>query len=302
MNKIKNKNKNNFLAWIYCLPALVIISFIIILPILSTVRISFTNMSIYNWNSYKNVGLQNYKKALTSLDSGFLNALLITMLWTAITMFIQLVLAFLIALGLNFKYLYGKTFFKTILMFPWAIPAYIGILLWRMGLLNTEFGFLNQLIKSVGFNSINYLSKPINVFITCLVVNLWLALPYMITMMDGAINSIDESIYESAMIDGANYWTVRFRITVPLIKPILMSSIIMTTFITFKQFDTIYLMTMQRGSVTGAEIHSLMTYVYERAFITNAYGYSGAVSVIVFIIILFLSVIMQLDFLRGDKR
>lgn len=166
--------------------------------------------------------------------------------------------------------------------------AYVSILLWRMGIFNTEFGLFNQILKQIGGKTVNFLSTNGMAFISCLVVNLWLGVPYMFTMMDGAMQSIDRNIYESAELDGAGFWKKHFYVTIPQILPILMPVIIMATFTAFKQFDIVYLMTMQTGSKTGADINTVITYVYEKAFITSNYGYSSAVAFIVFVIILVL--------------
>jgi len=283
------------LPWFYSAPALLLIGIVIVFPIFYTVYISFTNMNVYNWFEFRFVGFRNYIQALFMLNAGFLQAVLRTILWTVLNMAIQVALAFFIALGLNAPGLVLRRLYKTLLMFPWAMPAYVSILLWRMGMFNTEFGFLNHLLRAMGFSPVNYLSGSMNAFISCLIVNLWLALPFMIMMMDGAMQSIDKSFYESALMDGAGFWARHLRLTAPLIRPIMLPAFVMTTFITFKQFDIIYLMTMQRGAVTGAGIHTVITYVYDRAFITNNYGYSSAVSMVVFALIVLLSLLMQRD-------
>lgn len=123
---------------------------------------------------------------------------------------------------------------------------------------------------------------------------MWLALPFMITIIDGALQSIDKSYYESALLDGAT-WMERTRyITIPMIRAIIMPSVVITVFTTFKQFDVIYLLTQQVGSKTGADIHTIMTYAYEKAFITNNYGYSSAISMIIFIILIAFSMITNM--------
>lgn len=187
-------------AWLYSAPFLITVVLIVVLPLFYTVYISFTNMNIYHWFEYDPVGLSNYQKALLAFDSGFLPALLRTLLWTMVNMVLQVFFAFLIALALNAPGLKLKRVYKTLLIFPWAMPAYVSILLWRMGMFNTEFGFLNQLLRSVGLAPLNFLSTNGMAFLSCLAVNLWLALPYMVTMMDGAMQSIDRSLYESARI------------------------------------------------------------------------------------------------------
>ena len=275
-------------AWFYSMPFLIIVGLMIVVPLLYTVEISFTNMSIYHWKDYHFVGLDNYKKALLTFDSGFLPAFLRTLLWTVSSMALQLIFGFFIAVGLNAKGLKLRRVYKTLLIVPWAMPAYVSILLWRMGIFNTEFGLFNQILKQIGGKPVNFLSTNGMAFISCLVVNLWLGVPYMFTMMDGAMQSIDRNIYESAELDGAGFWKKHFYVTIPQILPILMPVIIMATFTAFKQFDIVYLMTMQTGSKTGADINTVITYVYEKAFITSNYGYSSSVAFIVFLIILVL--------------
>lgn len=136
-------------AWFYSMPFLIIVGLMIVVPLLYTVEISFTNMSIYHWKDYHCVGLDNYKKALLAFDSGFLPAFLRTLLWTVSSMALQLIFGFFVAVGLNAKGLKLRRVYKTLLIVPWAMPAYVSILLWRMGIFNTEFGLFNQILKQI---------------------------------------------------------------------------------------------------------------------------------------------------------
>ena len=245
-------------------------------------------MNLYHWTDYEFIALSNYRRALTKLDSGFMSALLTTIIWTVLNMVIQILAAYLIALGLNAKGLKLARLYKTLLMFPWAMPAYISILLWRVGIFNPQYGLLNKIRSALGFSSMDFLSENIPAFISCMVLNLWMALPFLIMMMDGALQSVDISYYESARLDGGGWWAQNLYITIPCIKPILAPSIIMTTFTTFKQFDIIYLLTMQKGSLTGATLQTVITYAHQNAFVSNNYGLSSAVSIVIFgFIILF---------------
>ena len=113
-----------------------------------------------------------------------------------------------------------------------------------------------------------------------------MALPFMIIMMDGSLKTIDPEMYESAAIEGATFWKkTRYR-TLPALKKIIAPAVVMTTFITFKQFDIIYLLTMQKGSLTGATFQTIITYAHKNAFVSNNYGLSSAVSIVIFIIII----------------
>ena len=222
-------------------------------------------------------------------DSGFLSALLLTVAWTLVNMVLQLVIAYLLASLLNTKGLRLRNCYRTLLIVPWAMPGYVSILLWKTGMFNSQFGLLNQWMEKLGFSPVRWLANDTSAFICCTIVNLWLALPFMITIIDGALQSVDQSYYESALLDGAN-WTQRTRyITLPAIRPIIAPSVIITIFTTFKQFDVIYLLTQQAGAKTGAHIHTILTYAYENAFITNNYGYSSAVSMIIFVILIVFS-------------
>lgn len=275
--------------WVYSFPALAVIGLIVLFPILYTGYISLTNMNIYHWFNPQIIGLQNYGKALFVFDSGFLPALLRTILWTALNMVIQVAVSFLLAVLLNSEGLVLKNLYKTLLMFPWAMPAYVSILLWRLGIFNSQLGLLNHWLGLFHLAPVNWLNGNVSAFLCCMAVNLWMAFPFMILTMDGAIQSIDKAYYESAVLEGAGAFTRMTRITFPMIRPIVTPAIILTTFVTFKQFDIVYLMTQQPGAKTGADIHTVITYAYEKAFLTNNYGYSAAISILIFIIIIALS-------------
>lgn len=287
------RKKKQIAVWLHSLPAMVLIGGIIVFPILYTAYISLTNMNLFHWNNYELIGLDNYVRALFKVDTGFLTAILTTLLWTALNMVIQVVIAFFIALGLNAPGLRLKNIYKTLLMFPWAMPAYVSILLWKVGIYNTEFGLANKVLYALGFEKINYLSQNVPAFISCMILNLWMALPFMIMMFDGAFQSIDKSYYESAKMDGAGFWMQLFHITVPSVRPIMAPAVIMTTFTTFKQFDIIYLLTQQKGALTGATLQTILTYAHQNAFVSNNYGLSSAVSMIIFVLIVIISLFLN---------
>lgn len=287
----KKEKREGVLAYLYSLPSLILIFAIIIFPILYTAYISLTNMNIYHWFDFEIIGFENYVKALSVFDSGFMRALGITVLWTAVNMVLQLVIAFILASLLNVNGLYLRKFYKTLLIFPWAMPGYVSILLWKTGMFNSQFGLLNQWLAKFGYEPVRWLATDVMAFLSCMVVNLWLALPFMITIIDGALQSIDKDYYESARIDGATWFAMTKYITIPSIKTIIMPAVVITAFTTFKQFDIIYLLTQQQGAQTGADIHTIITYAYENAFITNNYGYSSAITIIIFVILIAFSLV-----------
>lgn len=291
---MSKKRRDTLKSYAWSAPSLILIGLMVVFPILYTGYISLTNMNVYHWFDFTIVGLDNYVRALFVFDSGFLSALLATILWTAVNMALQLVIAFTLANLLNVKKLRLRKLYKTILMFPWAMPGYVGILLWKTGMFNTQFGLLNQWMEKLGFAAVRWLSSDVSAFLSCTVVNLWLALPFMIMIMDGALQSIDRSYYESARLDGAGVLAQARFITIPAMRPIIAPAVIITVFTTFKQFDVVYLLTQQAGAKTGSGFHTILTYAYENAFITNNYGYSSAISIIIFILLIVFSARFQL--------
>ena len=297
---MKNRKKDTLVSYAWSSPSLILIALMVVFPILYTAYISLTNMNVYHWFDFTIVGLQNYIRALFVFDSGFLSALFATILWTVVNMIFQLVIAFVLVSLLNIQKLRLRKLYKTLLMFPWAMPGYVSILLWKTGMFNTQFGLLNQWMEKLGQEAVRWLSNDVSAFLCCTVVNLWLALPFMIMIMDGAMQSIDRSYYESAILDGAT-WLDRTRyITIPAIAPIISPAVIITVFTTFKQFDVVYLLTQQAGAKTGSGFHTILTYAYENAFITNNYGYSSAISMIIFILLLVFSAKYQMRE-EGDR-
>ena len=294
------KNRHKATPWVYSTPALFLITVVVLFPIIYTGYISLTNMNLYHWNDYEFIGFENYVRALGKAESGFFQALLTTLMWTILNMVIQVVLAYFIALGLNKEGLKGKRIYKTLLMFPWAMPAYVSILLWRVGIFNTEFGLLNKIRALIGLSKENYLSTNVSAFISCMILNLWMALPFMIMMIDGALQSVDRSYYESAQLDGAGFWERNIHITIPAIRGIIAPAVVMTTFTTFKQFDILYLLTMQKGSYTGATLQTVITYAQQNAFVSNNYGLSSAVSIVIFFLIMLFSMITNRQIREAD--
>ena len=290
----KKRRRGIFYSYAWSTPSLLLIALMVVFPILYTGYISLTNMNVYHWFDFTIVGLDNYLRALFVFDSGFLSALLATILWTAVNMVLQLIIAFVLASLLNIQKLRLRKLYKTLLMFPWAMPGYVSILLWKTGMFDTQFGLLNQWMEKLGLEAVRWLSSDLSAFICCTVVNLWLALPFMIMIMDGAMQSIDRSYEESALLDGANWFQRTRYIIVPAIRPIITPAVINTVFTTFKTFDVVYLLTQQAGAKTGSGFHTILTYAYENAFITNNYGYSSAISIIIFILLIVFSAKFQL--------
>lgn len=121
---MKRKLQKEWLrSYLWSGPSLLLIALVVVFPILYTFYISLTNMNVYHWFDFTIIGLENYIRALFVFDSGFLSALLVTVLWTVVNMVLQLVIAFVLASLLNVQKLRFRKLYKTLLMFPWAMPG-----------------------------------------------------------------------------------------------------------------------------------------------------------------------------------
>ncbi|WP_160674531.1 sugar ABC transporter permease [Clostridium sp. C8-1-8] len=279
-----NEKRRSFLPYLYLTPGMLIIVTLCIYPIIYTIVLSFTNLNMYHWANPSFIGIDNFIKIFSSLDGGFIEVILRTIVWTALNMIIHVGLALVLALLLNMEKLKFKGFYRTMLILPWAVPGYISTLVWR-GMFNYDFGAINQILKSIGLNGVEWLSNPRTAMIACIIVNVWLATPFMMIVCLGALQSIDRSYYEVAELDGASIFQNFRYITFPLMKPAVLPAIIITLFVTFKQFDVVYLLT--RGMAGKTDL--VITYAYNKAFTDYNYGYSAAFSFIIFVILLLIT-------------
>lgn len=275
------KKKQRLIPFAFISPSMLFILTVSIYPIIYTVIISLTNLNMYHWQNPEFIGIQNYTKILGAFNSEFFVVLIRTIVWTIVNMVIHIVLAGILALLLNIDQLKGKGIYRVILILPWAVPGYISTLIWK-NMFNYDFGAINLILQKIGITPIDWLTNSLNAMIACTIVNVWLATPFMMVVILGSLQSIDKTYYEAAIIDGASAFD-KFRfITLPLLKPAVTPAIIITLFVTFKQFDVIYLMTKGLAGKTDV----IITYAYNKAFLDYNYGYSAALSVIIFVILL----------------
>nr|WP_231979258.1 ABC transporter permease subunit [Tessaracoccus coleopterorum] len=183
----------------------------------------------------------------------------------------------------------GRTLYRALFILPYAFPAFLAALVWR-GLLNREFGYLNQVI--LGGADINWLGDGNLAKISILLVNLWLGFPYMFLVCTGALQSIPGELTEAAIMDGAGPLRRFFSITLPLllvsVAPLLISSFAFN----FNNFSLIYMLTGGGPNYPGApvpvgETDILISIVYAVAFEggNKQYGLASAMSILIFVIV-----------------
>jgi len=277
--------KKEGVAYIYLLPMLVVIAFLNFYPIGYTFYISLTKAGPFN---YSYVGLANYLKILLSTDSSItLQILSNSFFWATASIAIFIPLGLGLASVFN-QELRGKTIYRTLILLPWAMPAYITILTWS-NMLNYEYGIVNTMLGLVHIPAVNWtLGTPVQVWSGLLMVNTWLSFPFYTIVFLAAIQAIPSDLYESATIDGASTFYKFRRITVPFIWPTIAFVGLMGWLFTFNNFYPIYFIT---SGGPGYSTYIFVVYAYQEAFSYYQYQFAAAYSVIDFLVLLVIAMI-----------
>lgn len=247
-----------------------------------------------------NVGFGNFTRLIKSpqISGPFLRVFGWTFLWAFLSVITTFALGLTLAIVLNDPYLKLRKIYRTLLIVPYSIPAFISCLIWR-GFFNTEVGIVNRILNNLFQVIIPWLQHPIWAKVAVVVVNLWLGFPYMMIITLGALQSIPFELGEAASIDGANKWQQFKTITFPLLLVSLAPLLIGSFAFNFNNFNVIYLVTQGRPAIPGAGTPAgatdiLISYTYRLAFEGvrgNQWGLASAVSIIIFIIVAIISAI-----------
>ncbi|MEK9136348.1 MAG: sugar ABC transporter permease [Bacteroidota bacterium] len=276
-----------FIAFLVA-PAFLILFAVVLYPFVYNVVISFSNMNLRHIKDWSFVGLTQYLKVFTEpTQPDFYVVFLKTIIWTVVNLTFHVVVGVFLALLLNQKDVRGKPLFRTLLILPWAIPQYIVALTWR-GMFNYEYGSLNLIItKYLNLPAVEWLKSPTEAFIACILTNVWLGFPFMMVIALGALQSIPHELYEAADIDGASWYHKLTKITIPLIRPVMIPAITLGTVWTFNNLNIVWL--VSNAGEPSDQTHILVSFVYKAAFNLYRYGYAAALSMVIFVLLLMFS-------------
>ncbi|MFD7457925.1 MULTISPECIES: carbohydrate ABC transporter permease [unclassified Streptomyces] len=287
--RLRKALATHWYAWSMVAPVVIVIGVIIGYPLARGVWLSFTDADEANVErtigvnhipaTYEHVGLDNYRAILG--DGVFWDRLGWTVLWTVSCVALSFALGLALAVMLNrtFK---GRTLYRTALILPWAVPAFVSVFTWRL-LFNERSGLFNELLTGAGFDRISWLNDPTWAKISVIAVNVWVGVPFMLIALLGGLQSIPAELYEAAEMDGASPWQ-RFRhITLPGLRSVSSTVILLSTIWTFNMFPVIFLLT--RGG-PGDATEILVTYAYRLSFVISPRDYSTSAAWGVLILLL----------------
>lgn len=284
IGKFFNKIKPNIdsAPYYFLLPIIIIFCVFMVYPVIKSFILSFYE---FKGGEYIFVGLQNY--ATLFKDPVFLAGLKNTFIYLIIQVPIMIFLALLLAYLLNQSFLKAKGFFRVSVFLP-AVTSLVAYSLIFKLLLNSDYGIINYLLKSIGLNPVDWLNGPVSARASVIIAVTWRWTGYNMVIFLAGLQRIPEEIYEAADIDGASRFQKFSKITMPLMKPIMLFCAITSTIGTLQLFDESYILTS--GGPDNATI-TVAHYLYDTGFRYVKFGYAAAMSYVLVVIIAVLSFI-----------
>ncbi len=284
MNQQKKSRYKISTIALFLIPSLLVLCLFVFYPIFEAFR-----LSLFEWNNPSKapvfIGLENYKNLF--IDERFLNSLKVTLTYTIGVTFISIILGLIIANLLNNKNLPLRNFFRGLFFLPTVTPTVVAAMVWII-LFNPTYGFVNIVLRHVVNTPPNWFSDPHWALPTIMLLGIWRRIGFTIIIYLAALQNIPNDYYEIAKIDGANAFQSFLYVTIPQMIP---TTLMLTTlgFIdSFLVFDQVLIIT-RGGPSSTTEVVSL--FLYTDAFTLFKMGKGAAISVVIFVIILAITLI-----------
>ncbi len=280
-------------------PSFVLVIVFVLVPLLFSVAVAFTNYSAPEHVSPNNtvdwVGFQNFIDLLGGQNTwsvGFVRIALWTLVWAVLSTFTCYFGGFIVAVSLkdiNFKI---APIFRFIFILPYAVPGVVSMLVWK-NLLNGSFGIVNRTLIALGIitEPIQWLGSPMMAQIVCIVINLWAGFGYFMLLSMGTMTAIGDDLTAAAKIDGANKNQIFFRITLPLVLYQTLPLIIMSFAHNVNNFGAIFFLTGGAPTVSDSTItfaggtDILVSWIYKLTISLMKYNYASVIAVMIFIVL-----------------
>ena len=276
--------KDGWLATLFVSPAMAILIFLSIGPLIWLILLSFTDYSATRDVGYNWIGFENYVDVLTSPVVH--ERAVTTALFVAGAILLQTTLGFAIAYLIS-RRVRGRGALTTMFLVPMMLSPIVVGLFWKF-MLDTQFGVVNSMLASLGFDRVEWLTQQRMALISLIVVDTWQWTPFIMLIALAGLTAVPKYLYEAAEIDRASEWTKFWRITLPMVMPFIILALLFRSIENFKMFDLVDQLTNGGpGSVTElASIH-----LKREAFEKWRTGYSSALAIILFVSIYGLSLV-----------
>lgn len=274
-----NIKKNKEHPLLYMIPALAVLLILDFIPLITNIIKSFSASGV-------SFTLANYKRLFS--DKQFLRDLQNTFVWLLYTLPAEMVLGLLIAIILNMK-IKGQKFYRTLFIIPWVIPATVVCVIWKW-MYNADYGILNHILKTFGLIDQYqlWLANPSQSLACQAVVYVWKISPFVMIMYLSGLQGISSDIYEAANLDGANWFTQIFRITIPLLFPVMRSVILVSTIWSLNSFVYVYSLT---GGGPARVSETVQIFIYKTGIEQFKFEYSATVANVFLVIVMIVACI-----------
>ncbi|MGE0074086.1 MAG: carbohydrate ABC transporter permease [Sphaerochaetaceae bacterium] len=281
MGQTPLRKKRDLLPYALVTPALAITIAIIFLPMFQTITYSFSQYILYKPQEKGFIGFENYKTALS--DPLFASSLLHTFVWIVSIIVFQFLLGFTTALLLNRRFA-GRGIARSLILVPWVTPSVITALMWRW-MYDGNHGLINQLLAKFGLikEFIPFLAQTSTAMGSIIVALIWQGFPFFAIMLLAGLQAIPDELYEAAEIDGATKTQRFFNVTIPMLKPVILTTILLRTIWVANSLDIILIMT---GGGPGYSTYTLPVYSYIKAYKGMDFGYSSTIAVLLTILLM----------------
>ncbi len=269
-------------GWFMTAPGLAALVLVVLFPLLFTIFTSTFEYTLVRPGYDTFVGIDNYRSALA--ENYFGESIWVTVKFVVAVVLIEFLIGFTVALMLNAVTRF-KNIYYPILLMPLLINPVVVAQIWRM-FLHPELGIVNYLIGLVGVAKVNWLGDPAIAFWTVVMVDIWHQVSFMIILLLAGLSALPKEPYEAARMDGASTLQSFFHITLPLMRPVIVVTLLIRLIFAIKTFDLIFIMT-RGGPGTATDLISY--FIYRSAFYGLDIGQASAISVVLLIVVLALT-------------
>lgn len=281
----KRRRREAIAGYLFISPWLIGFLLFFLVPILASFFLSFTRWNIVGTPEW--IGLSNYETIFTN-DARFIKAVTVTLRYALIYLPLEVICGIGLAVIMNQK-LRGIGIFRTLFYMPYVVPQVASALVW-VWMLNARYGLINSLLGNVGIEGPGWLSSPHYVLTSLVIIALWGVGGSAIIYLAG-LQNIPQSLYEAAIVDGANKWQTFWRITLPLLSPTIFFQLVLGLIGVFQTFTPAFIAAGETGGPLQSGLF-YMLYVYNRGFVSLRMGYASALAWILTIFILIVTVIV----------
>lgn len=270
--------KKKITPWLFLTPVLLSLLLLFGYPLIRSVFMAFQNYKLTAPNDVYFVGFDNFKKVFATNEVGMVAKNSLT--WVVCSVLGQLLFGMILAIVLkkNFK---GRGVYQSVVFLPWAVSGFVVGLIWRFSF-NGEYGIVNNLLLKSGIieEKVSWLSTPGLSLAVPTIAMMWIGIPFFAINILASLQSIPSDVYEAADVDGCGMLRQFFQITLPYIKPTLITTVLLRTIWVFNSFDLIMVITDGGPANTS---QTLTSYMYAKAFGNYDLGQAAALGVILMI-------------------